>query len=125
MAVVYDTPTKTSRMTATRDAVCGGTSGTLEICTAGYGAVLALFTLTTAGGTVTNDVWTLAFTASTVTGGGGGGVAAIARLKNNGGTVKISGLTVGTSGSDINLNSTTIGVGSNVTLSSATITHAA
>jgi hypothetical protein len=36
----------------------------------------------------------------------------------------VTGLTVGTSGSDINLNSTSITSGGTVTISSATITHA-
>ena len=121
MAVNYATPVKTSRMTATRDHFAGGT---LEIGTSGMAAVLATFTLTAGGGTISNDVWTLAFSAASVT-ASASGTAAAARIKNSGGTANLTGLTVGTSGSDINLDSTSISSGQTVTLSSATIAHAA
>ena len=52
------------------------------------------------------------------------GTAAAAQIKDGGGVVVISGLTVGTTGSDINLDSVSITLGQTVTLSSATITHA-
>lgn len=120
MSVTYTTAVKTSRMTATRDAVA---NGTLEIGTAAMAAVLATFGLSAAGGTISDDVWTLAFDADTVA-AGGTGTAAAARVKDSGGVAQVTGLTVGTSGSDINLDSTSITSGQNVTLSAATITHA-
>jgi hypothetical protein len=120
MAVTYDATVKTARITATRDAVA---NGTLEIGTAGMAAVLATFGLSATGGTVSGSVWTLAFDASTVA-AAAAGTAAAARIKEAGGTARITGLTVGTSGSDINLDNTNIANGQNVTLSSATITHA-
>lgn len=123
MAVVYASTVKDSRMTAVRDAVCGGTSGTLEMLTSGD-ALLVTHTLTTAGGSVTSGVWTLAFT-STTAAAIAGGTAAKAQIKNNGGTALITGLTVGTGGTDVVLDNTSIGNGQNVTISSATITHAA
>ena len=123
MAVVYATATKTARMTATRDDVCGGTSGTLEIGTSGMAAVLATFTLSTTGGTVTTDTWTLAFTSGTVA-AGDTGTAAAAQIKDNGGTALITGLTVGTGSEDIVLDSASITSGQNVTLTAATIQHA-
>jgi hypothetical protein len=52
------------------------------------------------------------------------GSAANARIKNGAGVVIVSGLTVGTSGADINLNNTDIAAGQTVTLSSFSITHA-
>lgn len=119
MAVTYTTAMKTARMTATRDNLA---DGTLEILTAAD-AVLATFGLSATGGTVTNGVWTLVFDNSTVA-ATGSGTAAKAQIKTSGGTANITGLTVGTSGSDINLDSTSITSGQNVTLSSATITHA-
>lgn len=121
MAVTYATAAKTARMTATRDHFA---DGTLEIGTTGMATVLATFGLSATGGSVTNDVWTLAFDASSVT-ASAGGTAAAPRLKNSVGTANLTGLTVGTSGSDINLDSTSISSGQTVTLSSATITHAA
>lgn len=120
MAVTYNTATKTARMTATRDYYA---DGTLEIMTSAN-AVLATFGLSGTGGTVSTDTWTLAFDAGTVT-AGATGTAAKAQIKTSGGTAGLTGLTVGTSGSDINLSTTSINSGQNVTLSSATIQHAA
>ena len=119
MAVTYSTAVKTGRITATRDYHA---DGTLEILTAAD-AVLVTFGLSVAGGSVTGDTWTLAFDASTVA-ATGTGTAAKAQIKNSGGTAGITGLTVGTSGSDINLDNTSIAADQNVTLSSATIQHA-
>jgi len=120
MAVTYDNTVKAARMTATRDAVA---NGTLEIGTAGMAAVLVTFGLSATGGTISNGAWTLAFDASTVA-ASAGGTAAAARIKDSGGTARITGLTVGTSGSDINLDNTSINSGQNVTLSSGTLNHA-
>jgi hypothetical protein len=119
MAVTYNAAVKTDRMTATRDYFA---NGTLEVLTAAD-AVLATFGLDAAGGTISGAVWTLVFDASTVV-ASGTGTAAKAQVKTSGGSAHLTGLTVGTSGSDINLDSTSIGTGQNVTLSSATITHA-
>lgn len=120
MAVTYATAVKTARMTATRDHFA---DGTLEIGTSGMSTVLATFGLSGTGGSVSGSVWTLAFDAGTVA-ASASGTAAAARIKNSGGTANLTGLTVGTSGSDINLDNTNIASGQNVTLSSATITHA-
>ena len=120
MAVTYAAAVKTARMTATRDHFA---DGTLEIGTAGMGTVLATFGLSATGGSVSGSVWTLAFDAGTVT-AGATGTAAAARIKNSVGTANLTGLTVGTSGSDINLSSVSINSGQDVTLSGATITHA-
>lgn len=119
MPVTYAASTKTARMTATRDEVA---NGTLEILTAAN-AVLATFGLDAAGGTISGSVWTLVFDASTVA-ASGSGTPAKAQIKTSGGVVKITGLTVGTTGTDIVLDSASITSGQNVTLSSATITHA-
>lgn len=120
MAVTYAAAVKTARMTATRDHFA---DGTLEILNASSG-VIATFGLSATGGTVSGDVWTLAFDASTVA-ASAGGTATSARIKNAGGTANLTGLTVGTSGSDINLDNTSVSTGQNITLSAATITHAA
>lgn len=119
MAVTYAAAVKTARITATRDHFV---NGTLEILTAAD-AVLATFTMSATGGTVSGSVWTLAFVASTVA-AGAAGTAAKAQIKTSGAAANLTGLTVGTSGADINLNNTSITAGQNVTLSSATITHA-
>src|SRR5262245_54025326 len=107
MAVTYDNTVKAARMTATRDSVA---DGTLEIGTSGMASVLATFGLSATGGSVTNGAWTLAFDASTVA-ASASGTAAAARIKNSAGTARVTGLTVGTSGSDINLDNTSINSG--------------
>jgi hypothetical protein len=109
MAVTYATAVKTARITATRDHFA---NGTLEILTAAD-AVLATFGLDAAGGTIDN---------STVS-ASGTGTAAKAQVKTSGASANLTGLTVGTSGTDIVLDNTSIASGQNVTLSSATITH--
>lgn len=119
MSVIYATSIKTARMTATRDDVA---NGTLEILTAAD-ALLATYGLDATSGTISGAVWTLVFDASTVA-ASGTGTPAKAQIKTSGGVVKITGLTVGTTGTDIVLDSASITSGQNVTLSSATITHA-
>lgn len=120
MAVTYTAAVKNARMTATRDHFA---DGTLEIQDASD-VVLATFGLNASGGTIAAGAWTLVFDNSTVA-AGATGTAAKAVIKENGGTADLTGLTVGTSGADINLDSTSITNGQNVTLSSAVITHAA
>lgn len=123
MSVTYATAVKTDRMTATRDHFA---NGTLELLSAGD-VVLAIFGLSASGGSISNDVWTLGFDATTVSGeaGASGGVDATkAQLKTSGGTARLTGLTVGTSGTDIVLDNNNIDQNQDVTLSSATITHA-
>ena len=121
MPVSYTTAIKTARMTATRDYHA---NGTVEILTAAD-AVLATFGLDAAGGTVAGAVWTLVLDAATVTATATGtGTAAKAHVKTAGGTIGLSGLTVGTIGTDIILDNTNTATGQTVGLSSAAITHA-
>lgn len=135
MAVTYLAALKTARMQRVADRIASltdatatgsPTTGTLVIgdnTLSGATGVLATFTVTTAVTSgVSGAVLTIPLTATTVT-ASAGGTAAKAELRNNAGTVIVGGLTVGTSGSDINLNSTAITNGGNVTISSATITH--
>ncbi len=119
MAVTYTTAVKTSRMQAVLTAL--GASGKLEIGTAG-GTILATIALG-AGGSVTNGVWTIISGATNAT-ASASGTAAAARIRTSGNTDIVTGLTVGTSGSDINLDSVGISSGQTVTINSATITHA-
>ena len=123
MAVNYSTTLKTTRMTAVRDAIDGGTgAGTIEIGTSGMATVLAVLTLSDPCGTVSSGV--LTFSAITADSSADAtGTAAEARIKDSSGNVIVSGLTVGTSGSNINLNTTSITAGGTVSLSAASITH--
>lgn len=121
MAVTYATPAKTVRMQATADHFA---SGTLQIGTAAMGTVLATYTLTASQTGVSGAVWTLQFVSGSVS-AAATGTAAAARILTSGAAANITGLTVGTAATDIILDNTSITSGQTVTLSTATITHAA
>lgn len=120
MAVNYAVSVKTPRITATRDHFA---NGTLEILTAAD-VVLVVFGLDATGGSIATDTWTLAFDAATVA-AVASGTAAKAQIKTAGGVANLTGLTVATTGADINLDNVNINSGQNVTLNSASIQHAA
>lgn len=123
MPVNYSTTVKNTRMTAVRDAIdAGASAGVLEIGTTSMASVLASITLADPCGSVSGGVLTFTMPQSD-TSADATGTAAEARIKDSSGTVIISGLTVGTSGSNINLSSLAVTAGDTVTLSSATITH--
>jgi hypothetical protein len=124
MAVNYDTPTKTDRMAATILKFDNHASPAfIEICTAAFAAVLVTITLSDPSFTESGGVITMASAPKSGV-SAGAGTAAVARIKDGGGTTRCNNLTVGTSGSDINLNSTSITAGQTVTLTAGTITHA-
>jgi hypothetical protein len=87
-------------------------------------AILATITLNASAGTSSGGVLTFSgFPKSDIA--DGTGTAAAARIRTAvGGTDIVTGLTVGTSASDINLDSVTITTGELITLTAATITHA-
>lgn len=121
----YSTAMKTLRMQATADGIDAGVSnGTLEIGTSGMAAVLATFDLVEPCGTVSGDTLTLDFDPDIDATASGTGTAAAAQIKDGSGTVVISGLTVGTSGTDIVLDSVSITSGQTVTLATGSIQHA-
>lgn len=123
MPVVYSTTVKNARLTVVRDAVDAGSSnGVLEIGTSGMGTVLASIPLADPCGSVTSGVLTFDTPVSD-TNADATGTAAEARIKDSDGTTIISGLTVGTSGANINLSSLGITTGDSVIINSATITH--
>jgi len=125
MAVTYSNTVKDNRMTQVLNAIDGGAgAGYIEICSAAYAAVLATITLSDPCGTVGTQALTLTMPKSD-TNADNTGTAAIARIKDSTGTIVVSGLTVSTSGADINLSSLAITAGDTVTLNSAVITHAA
>jgi hypothetical protein len=126
MSVVYTTAVKAARMTAVRDQIdAGAGAGVLQIGTTGMATVLAEITLADPSGTVSGAVLTLSGFPRSDTSANATGTAAAARIRDSNGTDIITGLTVGTSGSDINLDNTSINTGQTVTINSATITHAA
>ena len=125
MSVTYSTATKTARMNAVKDQIDSGTgAGKLKIGTTGMASTLATITLDDPCGSVTNGVLTLSGFPKTVS-ASDIGTAAAATITDSADNVIISGLTVGTSGTDIILDSTSITSGQNVTINaSPTITHA-
>lgn len=126
MAVTYSTAAKTARMQAVIDQIDAGAGpGTLEIGTTGMASVLATITLADPCGTAASGVLTLDFDPDVSDASADNtGTPAEARIKDSNGTVVISGLTAGTSGTDIILDSPTITAGQAVTLTTGTITHA-
>lgn len=111
-------------MQAVRDDIDSGAGpATLEVCTAGYASVLVTFTLDDPASTVATDTLTLSGMPKTAT-AGNSGAAAVARIKESGGAVVVNGLTVGTSGTDITIGSTSITSGLPYNLNSGTIQHA-
>ena len=120
MSVIYDSAVKTARMDATRQYFHGGT---LQVLTSGN-VLLAEFTLDSAAGAVAGDVWSLGFV-SGVTPAVASGTAAKAQILNSSNEAHLTGLTVGMTGSaDIVIASTLFIEGQDITLTTASITHA-
>ena len=134
MAIVSSNTVKDNRLLVVNDAVNSktyaagtgaGSAGSLVIGTSslsGATGVLATIALQNPAFTETAQVLTLAGVPLSVS-AAAGGTAAKAEIRNNAGTVIVGGLTVGTSGSDINLNSVTVSAAQTVTVTSGTITH--
>lgn len=126
MAVVYTTAVKSARMTAVRDAIDAGSgAGKLEIGTTGMASILAVIVLGDPCGTVTNGVLTFSGFPRSDTSADASGTAAAARMRTSDDTDVVTGLTVGTSGTDVILDSVNITAGQTITINSASITHAA
>ena len=122
MAVTYPVAVKNARLSAVVTQI--GSTGVLEIGTAGMATVLATITLNATAGTAATGVLTFSgFPKSDMA--DATGIAAAARIRTaTGGTDIVTGLTVGTSGADIILDSVNITTGQTVTINSASITHA-
>jgi len=123
MSVVYSTTVKNTRMSAVVTAL--GSAGKLVIGTSalsGATGVLVTIPLDNPAGSVSGAAIDFTETGmsadATAT-----GTAALAELRDSSDTVIASGLTVGTSGTNIILSSTSISSGTTVTISSATLTH--
>lgn len=127
MAVNYSTALKSTRMAAVITAIdVNAAPAFIEICTAAFAAVIVTITLSDPSFTESGGVITMAGVPKSGTASlAGTNTAAVARIKDGGGNVIVNNLSVGTSGADINLNSTSITFNQTVTLTSGTITHAA
>lgn len=126
MSVTYSTAVKTARMTAVKDQIDGGAgAGILKIYTTGLGTLLAQISLADPCGTVASGVLTFSGLPKSDTSADGTGTAAEATITDSTGTVCISGLTVGTSATDIIIDNTSIVTAQTVNLiATSTITHA-
>lgn len=125
MAVTYPNAVKIARMNAVTTAA--GATAVLEICTTAYGTVLATIALNNpiAGAATGAGVLTLSGFPKSDTSADATGTAAVARIRTaTGGTDIITGLTVGLSGSDVNLDSLSVTAGQTVTINSCAFTHA-
>ena len=123
-APTYIASVKEGRMTATRDAVAGGSIDLLD----DGSNVLASVDLTADAGTVDGDTWTLAFdgTGTGTAAAGTGTEATSARINDSGGTPTITNLSVGVtdSGAAVELNNTSIAEDQTVEFTGGTIVHA-
>jgi len=122
MAVSLNTTLRNNR--ADQITSFAGTSAKLRIYTAAYAAQLVecVCNASAFAGAASSGVITLnAISDGTAT---GTGTAAIARIyKSDGSTLVMQGLTVGTSGSNINLSSLSINTNDVVSITSASITE--
>jgi len=100
----------------------GASFATLEIGTAAYASILAIITMSKPSFTEATQQITMAGVPKSGT-ASAGGTAVSARFKDSSGNVIINNLTVGTSATDIVLNSTAISSGQTVTITSGVITH--
>lgn len=123
MAVTYNAGLRSARMREVIDAIDAETDpGTLQIGTAGMAQVLVELELEKPSFTESGGVITMA--GVPISGvAGASGTAAAARIRDGDDNDVVTGLTVGTSGAEVNLNSVDISSGQTVTLSSGTITH--
>lgn len=120
MAVEYIESLKNARLDEVTAAI--GATGVLEIGDAGFATVLASIALANpAAPAASAGVLTFTMPQSDES-ADATGTAADARITDGTGNI-ITGLTVGTSGTDVVLDSTSISSGQTVTINSASITH--
>jgi hypothetical protein len=126
MPVAYNPQLKTTRMQAVITAIdAAGKAGTIDIGTRGLGLVLATLALQLPSFTQSTDPGTIIMSGIPISGlAVADGVVGSAQIKDGNGTVVVSGLSVGTSGTDIIIDSMSIASGQAVNLTSAVLTHA-
>lgn len=123
MALTYTTAVKNARLDAVTSAI--GATGVIEIGTAGMATVLATVALGNPAATSSGGVLTFSGFPRSDTSADASGIAAAARVRTaSGGTDVITGLTVGTSGTDMIVDNTNIAAGQTFTINSFVITHA-
>ena len=123
MSVVYATSLKNTRLTSVVTAIDNGGAGALVIGTSGLAIELAVITFNSTCGVVSGGVLTFSSTPLVDSSAAATNTAVAAEVVDGTNHIVISGLTVGTSGSDINLSSTSIVAGQSVTITAASIVH--
>lgn len=122
MSVIYAAAVRTARLQAVVDAIDAGTAGKLKFYTAAD-ELLATLTLADPCGTVSGDILTFDADPDITAAASGTGTVAKATITTSADAVIVSGLTVGTSGADIIVDSTSITSGQTVSFNSGTIRH--
>lgn len=129
MSVTYTTAVKQARMAAVVTAI--GTSGLLKLFAADGTTLLATFTLAATAGDTATTPGTLilndqngAATGILNTTASAAGTAALAKIQTSTSTDIITGLTVGTTGTDLILDNNVLTSGQAITITTGTITHA-
>lgn len=124
MSIIYTSTLKDTRMNSVVTAI--GTSGFLVIGDGTLAApatgILAKIPLAATAGTVTTGVLTLSGLPLSVS-ATGTGTASKAQLWTSANAAIVTGMTVGTSGTDIVLGTAAINSGNTVTITAAAITH--
>ena len=117
----YATVAKSAMVQAIADLIDGGGgAGKLEIGTTGMAKTLVTFTFSATCGTVMNGVLTFSdFPMTEVASAGDPDDAAEARIRDFSDADVITGLSVGTSASDVILDSVSIASGQNVTINAS------
>lgn len=123
MGVTYDTNLKNTRMSAVVTAIDNGGAGSLILGTVAMALELAVIVFNSTCGVVLGGVLTFSGTPLVDASALNTGTAAAAEVVDGTNHVVINGLTVGTSGSDINMSSTNVVGGQSVTLTAASIVH--
>lgn len=124
MALVYRNSLKHTRMLdVVTDIDSGGAAGALKIYTSAYGTLLATFTLNyNPCGTDVNGLLTFSGMPKSAN-GAANGTAAIAKFQNSASTDIANDLTVGTVGTNIIIDNTSINANQACSLTAATIQH--
>jgi hypothetical protein len=124
MAITYNNTVKDARLTVVRDAIDAAVgAGYLELGTAGFAQTLATVTFSVVSGTVAAQALTFSDMPKSDT-NTSAGTPVEARIKDGDGNIVVSGLTVGTAGTDIILDTADLQAAGTVTINSAVINHA-
>lgn len=124
MAVTYPDGVKEVRLRAVRDKIDAGAGPGKLLLQTGANATIVTLTLADPSGTAVNNVFTLDFDPDISGTATSTAVLALACIVDSTDATAVSGLTVGTSASDVIVQNTSVNTGQVVTIQTGTITHA-